>query len=262
MSDLEFQRELSLEQMREALSLLDSTAGAQTQSPQIGDLDPAEEVDREADQSSTTFATQDELSPSEHRHRPKKPGNMAVTYYGLAIAAAGALAILSLWQTAPSPPPLPKIAHGELPNRPPVKPGIIASPAPPVAIASPDQNSSGLEPRFSTPPEIAGAIGHPSRIDDHGAVRDRAYSDGAAPYAAGSGIVPAMATGQAQWDEKISRTSGPPRRHARAVRVAAAKKRPYRQARAEINGSSCFFLCLSWPAQRTVSYEPPRNMIQ
>jgi hypothetical protein len=261
MSDLEFQRELSLEQMREALSLLDSTAGAQTQTSQVGDLDPAEEVDREADQSSTTFATQDELSPSEHRHRPKRPVNMAVAYYGLAIAAAGALVILSLWQSAPSPPPLPKIAHEELPNRPAVRPGLIVSPASQVAIASPDHNSSGLAPSFSTSPEIGGPIGHPSRIDDHGAVRDRAYSDGAAPYAAGSGIVPAAAR-QAQWDENTIRTPGPAQRHARPVRVAAAKKRPYRQARAEINGSSCFFLCVSWPAQRTVSYEPPRNMIQ
>ena len=43
MSDLEFQRELSPEQIREALSLLDSTTGAQNQNLRIGDLSPGEE---------------------------------------------------------------------------------------------------------------------------------------------------------------------------------------------------------------------------
>ena len=41
MSDLEFQHELSPEQMREALSLLDSTAGTNP-TVQIEDLRPAE----------------------------------------------------------------------------------------------------------------------------------------------------------------------------------------------------------------------------
>jgi hypothetical protein len=49
MSDLEFQRELSPDQLREALSLLDGTAGAQNQNSLVGDLNPAEEVDPEAD---------------------------------------------------------------------------------------------------------------------------------------------------------------------------------------------------------------------
>jgi len=56
MSDLEFQRELSPEQIREALSLLDGTAGAQNQNVGIEDLRPAEEVNPEPDHSSTTMA--------------------------------------------------------------------------------------------------------------------------------------------------------------------------------------------------------------
>ena len=60
-SDLEFQRELSPEQIREALSLLDGTAGAQDQNLRIGDLSPGEEVNLEPDQSSTTMAAQDRL---------------------------------------------------------------------------------------------------------------------------------------------------------------------------------------------------------
>ena len=44
LSDLEFQRELSPEQMREALSLLGSTAGTQNHTVQIEDLHSAEEV--------------------------------------------------------------------------------------------------------------------------------------------------------------------------------------------------------------------------
>ena len=69
MSDLEFQRELSPEQIREALSLLDSTAGAQNQNLQIGDLSPAEEVNLEPDQFSTTMAAQDQPA-TEGRRAP------------------------------------------------------------------------------------------------------------------------------------------------------------------------------------------------
>lgn len=249
MSDLEFQRELSPEQMREALSLLAGTAGAQAQNSQIADLNPAEEVGPEADQSGTTIAAQDRPTPPEHPRPPKKPVNSAIAYYGLGIAAAGALALLSWWQSALTPPPLAKVAHQELPNRPAVTPGIIASPAPPIATATPEAADSG-------------ATGHAGGDDDHGAVRDRAYSEGPMPYAAGPDTVSAMTAREAQWDEKASRKPGPARWHTRAVRFATAKKRSYRQARAEISRNTCFFLCLSWPAHRTFSYEPPRSMTQ
>lgn len=264
MSELEFQRELSPEQMREALSLLDSTTGEQNQNSQVGVFNPAEEVDPEADQSSTTIATQDRPPPSEHPRQPKKPENMAVAYYGLGIAAAhrhsGALVMVAKRASASAICKDRSRGATEPAGSP---PGIIASPPPPVATAPPGQNSGGSEPRFATP-EVADSspIEHASRDNDQGAVSDRAYSDGAAPYAAGPGIVPAMATREARRDEKTSRKPGPARWHAWAVRVATAKKRLYRQARAEMNGSTCFFLCLPWSAQLTISYEPPRNMTQ
>jgi len=61
MSDLEFQRELSPDQLREALSLLDRTAGMKPQNLQVGDLSSAEEGDPGADEACATMATQDRL---------------------------------------------------------------------------------------------------------------------------------------------------------------------------------------------------------
>ena len=91
MSDLEFQRELSPEQIREALSLLDSTAGAQNQNLRSGDLSPAEEVNLEPDQSSTTMAAQDRPPAAEDPQQRRKHLNVAVVFSGIGIAAAGAL---------------------------------------------------------------------------------------------------------------------------------------------------------------------------
>ena len=96
MSDLEFQRELSPEQMREALSLLDSTAGTQNQTVQIEDLRPAEEVNPEPDQSSTSMPTQDQPPAAEDPQQRRKHLNLAVAFFGIGIAAAGALA---LWRS-------------------------------------------------------------------------------------------------------------------------------------------------------------------
>src|SRR5215470_3444636 len=55
MSDLEFQRELSPDQLREALSLLDCAAGVKPQNSQVGDLSPAE-GDPGADEPCATMA--------------------------------------------------------------------------------------------------------------------------------------------------------------------------------------------------------------
>jgi hypothetical protein len=61
MSDLEFQRELSPDQLREALSLLDRAASMKPQNLQVGDLSSAEEGDPGADEACATLATQDRL---------------------------------------------------------------------------------------------------------------------------------------------------------------------------------------------------------
>jgi len=83
MSDLEFQRELSPEQMREALSLLDRTAGAQDQNLRIENLSPAEEVNPEPDHSSTTMAAQDRPPAAEDPLQRKKHLNLVLAYFGI-----------------------------------------------------------------------------------------------------------------------------------------------------------------------------------
>jgi hypothetical protein len=72
MSDLEFQRELRPDQLREALSLLDRAAGVKPQNLQVGDLSSAEGGDPGADQASTTMATQERPSAVEYLRQPLK----------------------------------------------------------------------------------------------------------------------------------------------------------------------------------------------
>ena len=262
MSDLEFQRELSPEQIREALSLLDSTAGAQNQNLRIGDLSPAEEVNLELDQSSTTTAAQDRPPATEDPQQRKKHLNVAVAFFGIGIAAASALALLS-WRESVPPPPMLGIAHEQPPKQSAAPAANSDSPALSVANLPPDESPGGSERQPSTP-ELAGVSG---------AVRDAANSDSAIPP------VPRSATNQAtgmsqRWNERVSQRSEHTRWHAGAVRVAAAKKRFWRlhwQARAEdewcivacrrADGEWCFFACRTWRAQ-PVFYEPPRSVIQ
>lgn len=265
MSELEFQRELSPEQIREALSLLYGAAGAQKQDQRIGDLRLAEEVDPKADQPSTTKATQDRPLAAEDQEQCEKYLNLllVVASYGLGIAAAGALALMLWHESTPIPPSLPGITHEQLPYQTAAPPAKIASPAVPVAIAAPDRNP---EQPTSTP-DVAGSnlIGH-TNPDDQAAVRGAANSDGAIPYAADPATVPPIATEQARWEQLANQKPGQPWWwHARAVRVAAARKRFWRRhwrARAETNAGECFLVCLSWRAQHTVAYEPPRNVTQ
>ena len=251
MSDLEFQRELSPEQIREALSLLDSTAGAQNQNLRIGDLSPAEEVNLEPDQSSTTMATQDRPPAAEDPQQRKKHLNLAVAFFGIGIVAAGALALLS-WRESVPPPPMLGIAH-ELPPKQSAAPAAKSdSPALPLANPPPDQSPGGSERQPSTL-ELAGVSG---------AVRDAVNSDIAIPPVVPSATDHPTSTSRARWNERLSRIPEHTSRHTRAVRVAAAKKRIWRlhwQARAEdewcivacrrANGEWCFFGCRAWRAQ-------------
>ena len=85
LSDLEFQRELSPEQMREALSLLDGTAGTQDQTVQIEYLRPAEEDNPEPDQSSTAIPTQDRPPAAEDPQQRRKHLNLAIAFLVLAL---------------------------------------------------------------------------------------------------------------------------------------------------------------------------------
>ena len=120
MSDLEFKRELSPDQLREALSLLDRAAGAQPQNLQVGDLSSAEGDDPGADQASTTMAAQGQLPAIEDlQQRAKHLNLVAAAFFGLAIAATATLALLSWSDRAPSPPLVSEIAHEQLSNQPP-----------------------------------------------------------------------------------------------------------------------------------------------
>ena len=257
MSDLEFQRELSPEQMREALSLLDSTVGTQNQTVQIEELRPAEEVNPEPDQSSTTMPTQDWPPAAEDPQQRMKHLNLAVAFFGIGIAAAGALALWSWWESLPLP-ATPRIAQEQFSKQSAASAAKTDSPALPVAEPPPDQSPGGSERQPPTP-ELAVL---------NSAVRDAVNSDIAIPAVVPSATDHATSTSRSRWNERLSRRPEHTSRHARAVRVAAAKKpiwRLYWQARAEdewcivacrrANGEWCFFGCRAWRAQPVFTNE-------
>jgi len=87
MSELEFQRALNPDQMREALSLLDGAARAKFRNVQVGDSNPAEEVRPGSDHASTTTATPNRLLAAEDAYQRRKRLNLVLVFYGLGIAA-------------------------------------------------------------------------------------------------------------------------------------------------------------------------------
>jgi len=257
LSDLEFQRELSPEQMREALSLLDSTAGVQNQTVQIEDLRPAEQVNPEPDQSSTTMPMQDRPPAAEGPQQRRKHLNLTVAFFGIGIAAASALAVWS-WRESVPLPPTPRIAQEQFSKQSAAPAAKSDSHALPVAGPPPDQSPGGSE-RQPPRPELAVL---------NGAVRDAVNSDIAIPAMVPSATDHATSTSRAWWNERLSRRPEHTLRHTRAVRVAAAKKRIWRlrwQARAEdewcivacrrANGEWCFFGCRAWRAQPVFTNE-------
>jgi len=248
---LEFQRELSPEQMREALSLLGSTAGTQNHTLQIEDLHPAEEVIPEPDQSSTTMPMQDRPPAAEDPQQRRKHLNLAVAFFGIGIAAAGALPLWS-WRESVPLPPTPRIAQEEFSKQSAAPAAKSDSPALPVAEPPPDQSPGGSERQPPTP-ELAGL---------NGAVRDAVNSDSAISPVVPSATDHATSMSRARWNERVSRKPEHTSWHARALRVAAAKKAIWRlhwEARAEdewcivacrrANGEWCFFGCRAWRAQ-------------
>jgi hypothetical protein len=251
LSDLEFQRELSPEQMREALSLLDSTAGAQNQTVQIEDLPPAEEVNPEPDQSSTTMPGQDRPPAAEDPQQRKEHLNLAVAFFGIGIAAAGALALWS-WRESVLLPPTPGVAQEQFSEQSAAPAAKSDSPALLVAEPPPDRSPGGPEQQPPTP-GLAGLSG---------AVTGAANSDSAIPPVVPSTTDHATSTSRASRNERVSRRPEHTSWHAPAVRIAAAKKRFRRlhwEARAEdewclvacrrANGEWCFFGCRTWRAQ-------------
>jgi len=245
MSDLEFKRELSPDQLREALSLLDGAAGAKPQNLQVGDLSSAEEGDPGADQASTTMTTQGRLPAIEDVKQPTKHLNLvAAAFCSLVIAATATPALLSWSDRAPTPPSVPGITHEQLPNQPPAQLVKSVSPAFPVVDLQSDQTPRGSERQPSTP-EIKSSIGHANRDDDQPVVTGAPNTPSAIPYAAQTDTATSLATRQAWWDDRASRKPKKVRLHTRGDRVVTAKHRFSRshwQAHAEIK---CFlFICL------------------
>jgi hypothetical protein len=157
--------------MREALSLLDGAARAGLQNVQVGHSMPAEEVGSGADQASTTTATPNRLPAAEDAPQRRKHLNPVLAFYGLGIAAAVALTLLSWSERALTPPALPGIAGEQLPNPQPAQ--LVKSASPAIAAnAPPDQSSGGAE-RQPLKPEVAGSshAGHGNRDDDQAAVK-------------------------------------------------------------------------------------------
>ncbi len=136
------------------------------------------------------------------------------------------------------------IAGEQLPNPQPAQ--LVKSASPALAANAPPEQSSGGAERRPLKSEVAGSGGQADRDHDQAAVKDPANNANAIPYA---------------WDEQASPKPKEAWWHARAVRVAEAKKRFWRrhlQARVEINRGECFFfVCLPWQTQRIV-YQPPR----
>jgi hypothetical protein len=240
MSDLEFQRELSSDQLREALSLLDRAAGMKPENLQVGDLSSAE-GDPGADEACATMATQDRLPAVEDLQQRTKHLNLVdVTFWGLGIAAAATLMLLSRGDPALTPPSLTEIAQEQLPNQSPGQLVKSASPALPVANPPPDQGLGGSEQRPSTP-EVTGSVGQANRSDDRPAATGEPNTVTAIPYAAQTATVISLATRQDWSGERTSRKPKGTWWHARTGRVESAKQRfspRHWQARAELK---CFF---------------------
>src|SRR5262245_45195667 len=141
--------------MREALSLLDSTAGAQNQTVQIEDLRSAEEVNLDLDQSSK--AMQDRPHAAEDPQQRRRHLNLAVAFFGIGIVAAGALALWS-WRESVPLPPTPRIAQEQFSKQSAAPAAKSDPPALPDAAPPPDQSSRRSEPQPPTP-ELAGLNG-------------------------------------------------------------------------------------------------------
>ena len=266
MSDLEFQRALSPDQMREALSLLDGTARAKRRNVQVGDSNPVEDVGSGVDQAGATIASPNRLPAAEDAQQRNKRLSPVLAFYGLGIAAAAALTVLSWSERTLKPPGLPAIAGEQLPNPQPAQLVKGAPPALPVVDPTSDRDSHGSERRQSKP-GVASAplVDQGNGGDDQAAIRGPSNRASAAPHPAHAATVGAMATNQVWWDERASRKPKGVWWRTSAVRVAAAKRRFWRrhwQPLTEITGGECFHPACATGYRRRVFYDPPRYVTQ
>jgi hypothetical protein len=258
MSDLEFRRALSPDQMREALSLLDGAARAKLRNVQVEDSNPAEEVRLGSDHASTTTTAPNRLLAAEDAHQRRKRLNLVLVFYGLGIAAAAALTLLSWSERLLTPSGRPGIAGEQLQNPQPARLVNNASPAVPVVGPTSDQNPHGSVASATTVPQ-------PNDGEDQAAEKGGTKRASAIPTAAQTATITAFATNPAWSDDRASLKPNEVWGHTPAVRAAAGKKRSWRRRWlpfAEINGGGCFHAaCTPWQRQRAL-YEPPRNVTQ
>ena len=231
MSDLEFQRQLSPDQIDEAFSLLDNAGRAPNRNLQVEDSSPVHQEYLRADQEDRRPSPEDPQPRKKHLH-------LILAGCGLAIAVAGALTLLSWSDRVLTRPPPPAIAQP--PNQPTAQPVKSASPSVPVTPDAGRSAGPALKPEVADP----SPVGQTNR-DNQAAIPDAASSPSATPTAQAA---PAITTRQAWRDDHASRNPKEAWHRERAVRVAAAKKRFWRrhwQARAEIYSGPCFlFICL------------------
>ncbi len=247
MGGLEFQRELGPDRLAEGLSLLDGLAGVNAQSSGF-----AEEPASAAAQAGASAVGQGRLPAAQDpQERTRRLNRAALRFWGLGIAAAAALALLSGGELMPTAPSRPSIAQEQLSIRP---LGPVASSAS-AALPAAEQPSK---------PTLAGSDpeSHVNRDDVRSAAADATDGPRATADAADTATAASIVNSQAWRDERTSPKPKEAWRQARTVRDAAAKKPSWRrdwQARAKLNYGRCsFFLCFPWQAQRVV-YEPPRN---
>jgi hypothetical protein len=267
MNELEFQRPLSPDQIREALSLLDSTGNAK-----LDPLDPdprpassqAAEIDPGADQVSTANTAQSQLPVPEEPQRRKQYLNLLVAfYYGLGIAAAAALTLLSWSDRALAPPAISTVDGEPLANQQPAQLVKGAFPTRPLKDPTSDQGSNESERRQLNPATAtASPVNQANRADDQAAAKDAINRASVTPDAAEKATT---AANRAWWGERANRKPKEVWARASADRVATAKKRLRRshwRSFAEMNGGACFrAACLTWQKQHAF-YEPPRTVNQ
>lgn len=233
MGDLEFQRELSPDQIHEALSLLDKAAHADNQNLKVGDLNPAQ---RDGEQDRPP-------APEDPQPRRKHP-HLALACCGLGIAVATALPLL-FWSEGVLTRPSPPIAREQLSIQPASQLVKRVSPSVPAANPTPDPGGSAqpaLKPEIADPSPVGRTNrGNQVAVTD-AADSPRSYSSRVIPNAAQAATVAAIATREAWWDEHARR------KLKEAWRARVAKKRFRRrhwQARVEIGGRGCvFFTCV------------------
>jgi len=239
MSEAQFERALSTEQMREALALLDGTANTKLGKLEVGNPAPAEPA---ADPASTTAAENWVSAEADPRHR-KMRFNLVVAFSGLGIAATAALTLLPWSEGELVSSAQPRTSSEQRANLQPTQ--VQDSGSIPFSANLEFNQGSFASERRDSKADFAG----PNPVDQTNRAEDQAAAAGK----------------QTWW---IARTSSTPKElswRTPADRVAIAKKRLWRrhwQHFAQTNGAACFHTACPLRRKQPIFYEPPRTVTQ